>query len=124
MSSIKILIIDDDPDQAEILKTIISGGERDIEVCTSGPDALELLKKNLYQLILTDLSMPEVDGLAILKYVKEHHPQTEVIAVTAFGDWGVYAEALRLGAKEFISKPFNLPEIREIVARLCPAGHA
>jgi DNA-binding NtrC family response regulator len=118
---IKILLIDDDPEQIEILKTIVSKEGRDVTTCVKSKEALQLISKNKYDLVFTDISMPEVDGVQVMKYVKDHSPETTFVPITAFGDWGIYAQALRLGAKEFINKPFNIPEIQGVINKLFPA---
>ena len=121
MKELKILVIDDDPEQVEILKTILTSEGRKITTCTKSRDALEMIQSEKFDLVLTDVSMPEVDGVQILKFTKQHSPETEVVPITAFGDWGVYAEALRLGAKDFINKPYSIPEIQGLVARISSA---
>lgn len=118
MKPFKILVIDDDPEQAEILDTILQAEGREIKVCTSGKEALQIIQQSSYDLIFTDISMPDVDGIQILKFAKQNSPKTEVVPITAFGDWGIYAEALRLGAKEFINKPYDIPEIQGVVERI------
>lgn len=118
---LKILLIDDDPEQIEILKTIVSKEGREVTACIKSKEALQLISKNKYDLVFTDVSMPEVDGVQVMKYIKEHSPETTFVPITAFGDWGIYAHALRLGAKEFINKPFNIPEIQGVINKLFPA---
>lgn len=117
MNAFRILIIDDDPDQADILKTALGAYGREVKTCIGGKAALELLNRECFDLIFTDISMPEVDGIQIIKYVKEHCGDTEIVPITAFGDWGLYAQALRMGVKDFINKPFNIPEIQGIIEK-------
>ena len=118
MKSLKILIIDDIPEQAEILRNILAEGDHDIEICTTGKEGLQRITDKTFDVVFTDLSMPEVDGIQIIKYIKEHAPQTEVIPVTAFGEWDIYTETLKLGVKEFLSKPYNIPDIKSLVEKI------
>jgi DNA-binding NtrC family response regulator len=118
MIPLKILVIDDDPDQVEIIKTIVSAEGRQIETCTEGKVAFDLIHKQKFDLVFTDILLPDINGVQIMKEIKKTSPETEVVPVTAFGDWGIYAETLKLGAKEFINKPFRISEIQGVVARV------
>lgn len=117
MHPLKILVIDDHPEHAEILKTMITAKGREIQTCTKGREAVELIHKEKFDLVFTDIVMPDIDGVQIMKEIKKESPETEVVPVTAFGDWGIYAETLKLGAKEFVNKPFNVSEVQGIVTR-------
>jgi DNA-binding NtrC family response regulator len=118
MKSLKILIIDDIPEQAEILRNILSEGDHEIEICTKGKDGLQRITDKKFDAVFTDLSMPEVDGIQIIKYLREHAPETKIIPVTAFGDWDVYAQTLGLGVEEFVSKPYNIPEVKSLIEKI------
>ncbi len=118
MKPLKILVIDDNAEQAEILHTILKAEGRDVKVSTESEEALKLIHQNNFDIVFTDVSMPKVDGLEVLKYTKKHSPKTYVILITAFGDWGVYAESIKEGAAEFINKPYNIPEIQNAVERV------
>ncbi|MBI1871543.1 MAG: response regulator [Chlamydiae bacterium] len=113
----KILVVDDDHDQAEILHSILEADDRDITICTKAREALHLIEINPYDIIFTDISMPEVDGIQIIQYTKKHSPNTELIPITAFGDWGIYSQTLKLGAKEFVNKPYNIQEIHGLMKK-------
>ncbi|MBI1884378.1 MAG: response regulator [Chlamydiae bacterium] len=117
MNPFKILVVDDDPEQAEILRTILTSAGRAITICTRGREALDLISKNPFNLIFTDISMPEVNGLQVMKCAQEKCPQAALVPITAFGDWGIYAQALKMGAKDFINKPFSIPEIQGVVEK-------
>lgn len=118
MKTVKILVVDDDPEQAEILSEILASEERDITVSTKSKEAIEMIRKNHYDIIFTDISMPEIDGLQLIKQAKETSPNTKFVPITAFGDWGVYSETLQLGVQEFLNKPYNIPEIQNLVKKL------
>jgi two-component system response regulator PilR (NtrC family) len=118
MYPLRILVIDDHPEHAEILKTMITAQGREIQTCTRGQEAVDLIHKEKFDLVFTDMIMPDIHGVQIMEEIKKSAPETEVVPVTAFGDWGLYAETLKLGAKEFINKPFNVSEVQGIVKRV------
>jgi DNA-binding NtrC family response regulator len=118
MKSLKILIIDDIPEQAEVLRNILAEDGHEIKICTKSKDALQLITDKKFDVVFTDLSMPEVNGMQIIKHIKEHTPQTKAIPITAFGDWDVYAQTLSLGIQEFLSKPYNIPEIKSLIQKI------
>src|SRR5574341_2218232 len=118
MNPLKILVIDDHPEHAEILKTMITGPSCEIQTCTQGKEACDLIHKEKFDLVFTDIYMPDINGVQIMKEIKKTSPETEVVPMTAFGDWGIYTETLKLGAREFINKPFNASEVRDIVNRV------
>jgi YesN/AraC family two-component response regulator len=118
MKPLTILIIDDIPEQAEVLRNIIAQGNHMIEICTKGTEGLQRVKDKKFDVVFTDLSMPEVDGMQIIKYLKEHAPETKIVPVTAFGDWDVYAQTLGLGVEEFVSKPYNIPEVKSLIDKI------
>jgi DNA-binding NtrC family response regulator len=68
--------------------------------------------------IFTNISRPGVNRIEIIKWVKELSPQTEIIAMTAFGGWNIYSETLKQRMQEFLSKPFNIPEIQNLINRI------
>jgi YesN/AraC family two-component response regulator len=71
-----------------------------------------------FDLVITDLSMPGENGIALLKKIKQLSPATEVIFLTAFGGWDNYGEAMAAGAREFLSKPINSEQLLECVHRI------
>ena len=115
---LNILVVDDSEEQAEILQMLLKSDGHEVTICFGGQEACSLVNQNRYDMVFTDISMPEVNGIQVMKHVKEHSPQTEIIPITAFGDWGVYAESIQLGAKAFINKPYNVEDIQKIVNRI------
>lgn len=103
-----ILIVDDEIDMLQLLKRSLEPdlGCR-IETAPSGQDALRLLAQKPFDLILADLKMPGMDGLALLERVKREYPELTVVMMTAFGGVETAVEAMRNGAYDFITKPFD-----------------
>lgn len=113
----RILVIDDDEVACEFLQEALNREGYDVDVYTVAQQAL---KENLdqYDLLITDMRMPEVDGLHVLKLVHEKWPEKPVILVTAYGSLETTMEALRLGAWDYISKPFSPDAIRALVQKV------
>ncbi|MDY0360030.1 MAG: sigma-54 dependent transcriptional regulator [Desulforegulaceae bacterium] len=104
----KLLIIDDEPDMLELLRRSLSA-ELEIEIiCESkSRQALELIKNTHFDLILTDIKMPEINGLELLKLITQINPDITVIMMTAYGEIDMVIHAMKNGAYDFITKPFD-----------------
>jgi two-component system response regulator HydG len=114
---IRVLIVDDESFHAE---TIAEGLERVGYVCTiagSGEAGAKLIEEEDYDVILTDLKMAKVDGLEILRKARLEQPETAVVVITGHGDIKTAVEAMKQGAANFLEKPVNLAELREMVDR-------
>ena len=114
-SQIKVLIVDDDKAIADVLEGLVTGKDRTVHVCYDGVSALERIEKNHYDLILSDLIMPKVGGLDILKYAKKVNPEIIVIILTGYASLETAITAIREGAYDYISKPCKLKEIEIVV---------
>jgi DNA-binding NtrC family response regulator len=107
-----ILAIDDEPDLLRLLERIIQEKTPyNITVTNNSLEVPMLLEKNEYDIIITDLKMPGMDGLDILKYVKENNRFEQVIIITAFGSLETAMEALSQGVYDYITKPFKKEQI-------------
>ena len=111
----KILIIDDDESFGETLRICLSEFYSNISITTNGIEGLNILKKERPDLVITDLKMPELDGLEVLKQIKEFDSNIEVILITAFDDMESIIKAMQLGAYDYIEKSFDLDRIKIIV---------
>ncbi|MEE4263276.1 MAG: sigma-54 dependent transcriptional regulator [Desulfobacteraceae bacterium] len=108
----KILIVDDEKDMLLLLQRIISGDTRHELVTEANPlKAVELFKKQSFDLVITDLKMPKMDGLKLLEEVKKIRPKVSVIVMTAYGTIEAAVEAIQKGAYDFITKPFQRQRI-------------
>lgn len=112
-----LLIVDDEDGFRRVLKAIFEAEGFAVQTATNGLTALEHLKENSCDLIISDVKMPDMDGVALLKSVKEVAPDIGIILMTAFGTIETAREAFKLGADDFIQKPFNNEELKLIVRR-------
>ena len=114
----KIMIVDDEEDVRLFLNDFL--GERDFWVDTagSGEEALEKLTKQSVDIILLDIMMPGMDGLQCLEKVKQKYPKTSVIMITALKDEARMAKAKKLGAHDYIVKPFSLSYLETELSKL------
>ena len=116
-SSISILIVDDEEMMRTLLDRILSREGYKIRSAEDGVIALEVLKAEKVDIILSDMKMPRMNGFELLKIVKKEYPKIGVIIMTAYGDTYTVKDALLLGADEYITKPFKSYEISLVVER-------
>ena len=120
-----ILVVDDEPDMLENVARILRRGPYRCVTTASGQDALALLEQQRPALVLTDLRMPGMDGLALLRAAKRVAPDTPVIIFTADASESAADEARRAGAAAFLAKPFSggqlLQALRQALAEAPPA---
>jgi len=109
----RILVIDDNQSICEILAETLNDKGHKVDTTLSSVAALELLKQNNYDIVITDLKMDNVSGIDILKFIRENNLDIEVIIITAFGTIETAIEAIRLGAADFILKPFEIQDIEK-----------
>lgn len=113
----EILVVDDDLRMRQLIEELLKGEGYTVSVTGDSRDALLLLKENAYDVVITDLKMPYVDGLEVLAYAKEVDPLTLVIMVTAHGTVESAIEAIRKGAYDYIQKPFEPDHLLLLVER-------
>ena len=113
MEQYNLLIVDDEKDMLDGLKRILPYELKNakIRVSSSPVKALEMVKKNSFDLILMDVRMPEMDGLELLEQIKQVEPGSTIIMMTAFGSIEVAVQAIKTGAYDFITKPFEIPDL-------------
>jgi DNA-binding NtrC family response regulator len=112
MESMKILVVDDEAPIREMIKKGLSQmGGYSVEVAQNGKEAIEKLEKDIFDLVLTDIKMPEMDGLELLKNIKGTRPEMMVILMTAYGSIETAVEAMRIGANDYITKPINFDDL-------------
>ena len=102
-----ILVIDDKDSMREMLSQTLTDEGHQVDTAPDGKTGLDLARQRPFDIVLTDLRMPEIDGLQVLKGVKEIDDETAVIVMTAYGSIEDAVEAMRRGAYDFISKPFE-----------------
>ena len=115
----KILVADDEINMCRILKIILEKDGYSVITANSGKEAIHILKTDsAVDLIISDLRMPEVDGLAVLEFIKETKKDIPIILITAYGSIEIAVEAMKKGAADFITKPFDKNVIRHIIRRV------
>ena len=113
----RLLIVDDEETLTFSLYQSFILSKKDYEVATagSGEEALDKMNDKPYDLIITDIFMPGISGIDLLKKVKVDFPSTEVIVMTAYGSDDKKDEVANLGAKHYVEKPFEMKAVREMV---------
>ena len=112
MEPMKILVVDDEVQIREMLRNNLTQmGGFPVEVAAGGVEALEKIEKDVFDLVLTDLKMPEMGGMDLLKALKATRPEIMVIIMTAFGSIETAVEAMRTGADDYITKPIDFNEL-------------
>jgi len=114
-SSGNILLVEDDNNQRDIIRTILEKEGYYVEDADTGKKALDLLKSNTFDVVLTDLRLPDIDGTDILKEVKNQNNISQVIIITAFGSIPSAVEATKLGAFYYLEKPFEKDQLLLVI---------
>ncbi len=113
----QILIVDDEPQMRAAMEAVLSRLGYPLLQCANGQEALALLEKNKVELIITDMRMPVMSGGELLAAAKEHYPRLPVIMITAYGTIEQAVEAMKIGAFDFITKPFSAEDLENVVSR-------
>ncbi|MEA2064012.1 MAG: response regulator, partial [Gemmatimonadota bacterium] len=112
----RILVVDDEPLMREFLLNVLKGKYVVDSVC-DGAQAIEKIKADYFDLVITDIRMPEVNGMEVLQAVKKHSTETEVIMITSFGEVENAVTAMKIGAFHYLQKPFQADEVVLLVER-------
>lgn len=115
--SARIMIIDDEKIVGDMAKISLEDEGYAVETFLSAAPALERLKEEKFDVVVTDLKMKGIDGLEVLKVVKEQYPDTKVIMITAFANLDVAIEAIRGEVFDFFPKPIKIKEMKESIKR-------
>jgi two-component system response regulator PilR (NtrC family) len=114
----RVLVVDDEQSLRQLLKMLLEREGYTVDVCGSFEDATQAISHNLYDLVLTDLKMAaDDDGLKVLRAAVHKDPSTQVVVLTAYGTIDSAKEAMRLGAYDYIQKPFNNVDLRALIRR-------
>lgn len=111
----RVLIVDDEATAVENLAHVCRKEGYEVTTRTTGMGAIEALEKMRFDVVLTDLQMEKVDGMAVLRRAKELDPGTAVVLITGFATLDSAVEAMKAGAFHYIAKPFRLDEVREVM---------
>lgn len=108
----RILVVDDEESIREFLEIMLKKEGYEITLAEDGQKAKDLLTKKTFDMIISDLQMPHVTGIELLKHVKESYPDTVFMLITAFGTTETAVEAMKMGAYDYLTKPFKIDEVR------------
>lgn len=112
----KVLIVDDELSLREFLKILLGKQNHEVMLAENGEAGLVMLDQHDFDVVLTDLKMPgAVDGMDVLRYVREHHPAVQIVMMTAFATTETAIEAMKLGAYDYLQKPFKIEEVQALV---------
>lgn len=117
MGYLRILVVDDEEAIREVVSTLLEARGYECSVVSNGRQALEKFQGEAFDLVLSDIVMPEMDGLKLLEQIQVHDPDVPVIMVTAMHDISIALEAIRAGAYDYILKPFEKDQIYMSVSR-------
>lgn len=117
MGKPNILVVDDEPAVGALLAETAAAAGYSAVVVTDGSAALDRIRGGEFALVLTDIKMPGLDGMELLRRIKAFAPEVEVIVVTGLPDVGLARDMIRLGASDFLTKPFRLEEARASIRR-------
>jgi diguanylate cyclase (GGDEF)-like protein len=112
-----ILVVDDEQVMQDVMRDILTDCGYIVDVESNGESALARLKENDYALIFADVRMPKMDGMEFLRRAKHLNPEMDIIMMTGYATVDIAVEAMKLGARDFITKPFNLDHIKLVSAR-------
>jgi two-component system, NtrC family, response regulator AtoC len=112
---LRILVIDDEPVMADSLRTNLMDEGYSVDTAATGAEAIELFDQGGHHLAICDLQLPDMDGLEVMRHMKDARPTTEVIVVTGYGSVARAVEATKAGAFYFVEKPFDFEEILPLV---------
>ncbi|MDY6973229.1 MAG: response regulator [Thermodesulfobacteriota bacterium] len=107
-----ILVMEDDVSVARGLEMVLSEEGYDVNLAGTGALALEAFKQKRYDLLVADLRLPDIDGMEVIRNVKTEKPETQVIVITGYGTTATAVEAMKLGAHDFLPKPFTEEQIK------------
>ena len=118
MENLDILFVDDDQQILDLVKSYLLCRGLEVTTLNDGLKALETLKKKNFDIVFSDLIMPEIDGLALLKAIKQLSPETEVIIVTGYASVESAIEALKLGVYDYLQKPITFQRLQILIDRI------
>jgi len=118
----RILVVDDEENTRIGLSKLLSQEGFQVESAANGNDALEILGQHKFNLVISDINMPDMNGLVFLRELSRKFPSTNVIMITAYGGVESYLEAMNLGAYEYLHKPVRLDELRSVMKKIFNGG--
>ena len=118
----RILVVDDEENTRIGLTKLLSQEGYEVGSAANGNEALDYLGREKVSLVISDINMPEMNGLVFLRELSRKFPSTNVIMITAYGGVESYLEAMNLGAYEYLHKPVRLDELRSVMKKIFNGG--
>jgi CheY-like chemotaxis protein len=116
-----VLVVDDEDALRSVLSTELISEGYTVDTAPDGDDAITILQQKAFDLVLLDIKMPRVDGFEVLRFIKQRYPATKVIMLTGFADLKNAIESKKLGAEDFVSKPYDLVDLLTTIERVLSA---
>ena len=113
----RILIVDDEEIVIRSCKRILAGRDFQVDAASNGLEALAKIQEDDYDMLILDIKMPKMNGIEVLQQVKEAHPDIDVIMITGLNQIDTAVKAMKLGAFDYLPKPFDPEELEIVVAR-------
>ena len=113
----KILVIEDEAQVRDSYLDMFSYFGYEVEAVSNGREGLSLINKKDYDIVVTDLNMPEIDGIEVLQYIKKKKPFIEVIVITGFATLENAIKAMKVGAFDYVTKPVDIDHVRIVLAK-------
>jgi len=113
-----ILVVDDEENARKGLSKILAKEGYVVEMAANGKEAIESIRRLAFDLVITDMRMPLMDGFEVLREIKKMDEGIGVIMITAYGEVESYLEAMNLGAFEYINKPVRVNELKRVIAKV------
>ncbi len=113
----RILVVDDEESIREFLDIMLRKEGYEVSLAEDGARAIDILKKKSFDMVISDLQMPQVTGMELLRHVRDSYPDTVFMLITAFGTTESAVEAMKLGAYDYLTKPFKIDEVRINIAQ-------
>ena len=117
METKTLLIADDEPNIRRVLQAIFQKDGYEVHIAENGVRALEVAASCPVDVLITDLIMPDMNGVELLQKIKQKHPSVVAVMITAYATIKTCVDAMRYGASDYITKPFDMDEIRAVVKR-------
>jgi excisionase family DNA binding protein len=113
----RILVVDDEVGIRELLAKTLAVAEYEVDLAPGGQEALERLHREQYDLLITDLRMPGVDGLTLIREARRYMPQLPIVIITGYSTEASAIEAINLGVNGYLTKPFRVPKVLSVAAK-------
>ena len=113
-----VLVVDDEDALRTVLSSELTNEGYEVRSASDGDEAIDELQKAAFDLVLLDIKMPRLNGFEVLKFIKEHHPASKVVMLTGFADLKNAIESKKLGADDFVSKPYDLVDLLTTIERV------